>query len=225
VLNAGVAGYSSHQGLLRFLQEVDSYDPDLLLVSFGWNDAADSSGQPDKAYRIPPWPLVALQRTLVRYRAYLVSMYYLKGNGAEPVTAHGGAHSPRVSVDDYLDNLARFRSEARLREIPIVYLTRPHKIQPDELRKSLTWRGSVPKYNTALLDWAKHQGVTVLDIQGIFERLPSELFSDECHFTPQGYQRMAEAVREHIGSGTNGSLRAEQCNPRKETLEGPLAGR
>ena len=42
--NAGVAGYSSHQGLLRFLQEVDRYQPDHVLVSFGWNDAAEAIG-------------------------------------------------------------------------------------------------------------------------------------------------------------------------------------
>ena len=59
VMNAGVAGYSSHQGVLRFLQEVDRYQPDLVLVSFGWNDAAEAIGQPDKTFKIPPWPMVA----------------------------------------------------------------------------------------------------------------------------------------------------------------------
>ena len=62
VLNAGVAGYSSHQGVLRFLQEVDRFQPDLVLVSFGWNDAAEAIGQPDKTFKIPPWPMVVCQR-------------------------------------------------------------------------------------------------------------------------------------------------------------------
>jgi lysophospholipase L1-like esterase len=220
VLNAGVAGYSSHQGLLRFLQEVDCYDPNLLVVSFGWNDAAESSGQPDKAYTIPPWPVVALQRTLVRYRAYLVLMYYLNGKHAGPITSQGGAPCPRVSIDDYLANLARFQSEARLRGIPIVYLTRPHKIPADELCKSQSWRGSVPRYNTALLDWAKRQGVTVLDIQGIFEGLPSELFSDECHFTPQGYQRMAGLVRDHLASSLDDLTRQAWLGSFTEKMAG-----
>ena len=55
VLNAGVAGYSSHQGLLRFRQQVNQYRPDLVLVSFGWNDVATALGAPDKAFR-PPRP-------------------------------------------------------------------------------------------------------------------------------------------------------------------------
>jgi lysophospholipase L1-like esterase len=217
VLNAGVAGYSSHQGLMRFLQEVDRYDPNLLLVSFGWNDAAESSGQPDKAYRIPPWPMVALQRTLVRYRAYLVSMYLLNRRRAEPVAADAGPGQPRVSIDDYLANLERFRTEARSRGVPVVFLTRPHKIPPGELCKNRTWRRSVPRYNAALIEWARRQNVLVLDIQRIFERLPPGLFSDECHLTPQGYELMAKLVRDHlVGSEDRLTGRAWLDLPAKE---------
>ena len=38
----------------------------------------------------------------------------------------------------------------------------------------------------------------MLDAQHYFEQLPPELFSDECHFTPQGYERMARLVREEL---------------------------
>ena len=82
VLNAGVAGYSSHQGLLRFLQEVDHYQPDLVLVSFGWNDAAEAIGQPDKTFKIPPWPLIVSQRALVRIEP--ISWPCITHNGGEP---------------------------------------------------------------------------------------------------------------------------------------------
>jgi len=206
VINAGVVGYSSHQGLLRFLQEVDQYDPDLLLVSFGWNDAAEAIGQPDKSYRIPPWPLVWSQRALVRYRAYLVLMYYANGWRAKPAAPAGLAH-PRVSLDDYLANLDRFRTESQSRGIPIVFLTRPHRMPPYELSKHPTWRRAVPRYNAVLVDWAELRNVPVIDVQRVFEQLPPALFSDECHFTPQGYQRMGEIVRDEIINGRDGSLR------------------
>ena len=38
----------------------------------------------------------------------------------------------------------------------------------------------------------------MLDAQHYFEQLPPELFSDECHFTPQGYERMAKLVSEEV---------------------------
>jgi lysophospholipase L1-like esterase len=210
VLNAGVAGYSSHQGILRFLQEVDRYQPDMVLVSFGWNDAAEAIGQPDKTFKIPPWPVVACQRALVRYRAYLVLMYYTQKLRAEPPVSAPGPVSPRVSVPDYLANMERFRSEAARRGIAIAFLTRPHKLPPDELSRNQTWRGTVPQYNAALRAWGRALHVPVLDAQQYFETLSPELFSDECHFTPQGYERMARLVREELVTARQGVRRQEE---------------
>jgi lysophospholipase L1-like esterase len=210
VLNAGVAGYSSHQGVLRFVQEVDRYHPDLVLVSFGWNDAAEAIGQPDKTFKIPPWPVVACQRALVRYRAYLVLMYYTQKWRAEPPVAAPGRASPRVSVEDYLANMERFRTEAARRGIAIAFLTRPHKLPPDDLSRNTTWRGSVPGYNAALIAWGRANDVPVLNAQHYFEQLPADLFSDECHFTPQGYQRMAKLVRDELVANKPGSPDADR---------------
>ena len=179
----------------------------MVLVSFGWNDAAEAIGQPDKTFKIPPWPVVVCQRALVRYRAYLVLMYYTQKWRAEPPVAAPGPVSPRVSVEDYLANMERFRTEAARRGIEITFLTRPHKLSPEVLSRNDTWRGSVPSYNAALRAWGLREECAVLDAQHYFERLPTELFSDECHFTPQGYERMAKMVREEIAGekGTNES--------------------
>jgi lysophospholipase L1-like esterase len=206
VLNAGVAGYSSQQGLLRFLQEVDPYQPDLVFVSFGWNDAAEAIGQPDKSFRAPPWPMVFCQRAMVRYRAYLVLMYYTRALRSPPPLLAGGPHHPRVSLEDYLANLDRFRTEALARGIPIVFLTRPHKLSPAVLSHDPTWRGTVPGYNGALVAWAQSRGVSLIDVQHLFEELPSTLFSDECHFTPEGYQRLAELIRDRLRPGPDHAL-------------------
>jgi lysophospholipase L1-like esterase len=224
VLNAGVAGYSSHQGLLRFLQEVDLYDPDLILVSFGWNDAAEAIGQPDKSFRLPAWPLIVTQRALVHYRAYLVLMHYTLRWRTEPPAARSGPVQPRVSVGEYLANLERFRSEAVARGIPIVFLTRPHKLPPEELAKNPTWRGSVPRYNAALVAWAKKQNLNLLDVQRYFELLPPSFFSDECHFTRQGYQRMGELVRDQLVNRTDGILGAAVAVAKNATAPGPFQG-
>ena len=222
VLNAGVAGYSSHQGVLRFLQEVDRYQPDHILVSFGWNDAAQAIGQPDKTFKIPPWPVVVTQRALVRYRAYLVLMYYTQKWRAEPPMATPGPVSPRVSVEDYLANMERFRAEAVRRGISISFLTRPHKLPTEELSRNSTWRGSVPRYNAALRAWGLANHVPVLDAQHYFEQLPSDLFSDECHFTPHGYERMARMVREELDPeklDSNGGERRQAEGQKRETRQ------
>ena len=209
VINAGVAGYSSHQGLLRFLQEIDRYQPDLLLVSFGWNDAAEAIGQPDKTFQIPPWPIVMCQRGLIQYRTYLTLMYYSSGWRAQPPTTTARPVQSRVSIDDYLANLDRFRVEAAARKIPVAFLTRAHKLPPETLSQSASWRGSVPKYNAALVAWARLRNVPLFDVQREFETLPETMFSDECHLTTTGYQHMAEFIRDRLevasGGGPGGS--------------------
>jgi lysophospholipase L1-like esterase len=217
VVNAGVAGYSSYQGTLRFLQEVEEYDPDLVLVSFGWNDAAEAIGQPDKSFRVPPLALVACQRALVRYRSYLVLMYYSRhlriGQPAPAVEPVG----PRVSIADYVANLDRFRDEAEVRGIPIVFLTRPHRLPANQQAKFPTWRGTVPRYNEALLAWARSHGLRVIDTQKFFERQPAASFVDECHFRPEGYLRMGELVYQELVSGAAGPLVAAAERLGRET--------
>ena len=56
----------------------------------------------------------------------------------------------------------------------------------------------MPRYNAALTDWTRSRRLPLIDVQRVFEELPTSLFSDECHFTPQGYQRMAELVRDRL---------------------------
>ncbi len=206
VLNAGVAGYSSHQGLLRFLQEVDRYQPDLLIASYGWNDAAQAAGEADKDFKIPPWPFVMGQRLLVRYRAYLVLMEYTRRLRPSPPAALAYERRPRVSRADYLANLARFEVEARKRGVPILFLTRPHKLEPTVLAQSPGWRGEVPGYNDALRAWARERGAPLIDAQAYFQTMPPEIFSDECHLWPAGYEALARLVASAIHPRPDGSI-------------------
>ena len=198
VINAGVSGYSSHQGLARFLQEVDEYQPDLILAGFGWNDVAQAVGPPDREFRPPPAPLVAIQRRVVRYRSYLVLTAYMRTLFAEPPADEEHLDNPRVSIPDYLANLDRFRAEAASRGIPIVFLTRPHEQPPDVLRAQSNWRRHVPDYNEALRSWTLENNLALIDAQAWFEQQPKGLFSDECHFHPPGNEKLAELVRDRL---------------------------
>jgi lysophospholipase L1-like esterase len=111
----------------------------------------------------------------------------------------------------------RFRTEAARRGIAIAYLTRPHKLPPEELSRNATWRGSVPKYNAALKEWGRANNVPVLDAQRYFEQLPPEIFSDECHFTPAGYERMAKLVRDELVNATQAAPEAARRSARGES--------
>jgi lysophospholipase L1-like esterase len=160
---------------------------------------------------------------MVRYRTCLVLTYYLKKLVAEPPREVGGPFHPRVSLDDYLANLHRFRAEARARGIPIVFLTRPHQAPPDVLKHTGNWRSRVPDYNAALVSWAKDQGVPFIDVQGEFAGRPPTLFSDECHFFPDGYQILAELVyRRLLPDGLQRRVEPPDVPAASETATAPV---
>src|SRR5204862_1220499 len=47
VITMAVPGYTSHQGLAWLRRDIDKLQPDLVVVSFGWNDAS-LSDVPDR---------------------------------------------------------------------------------------------------------------------------------------------------------------------------------
>jgi lysophospholipase L1-like esterase len=195
VVNAGVAGYSSHQGLLRFEQEVGTYRPDLVTVSFGWNDAAEiGAGRPDRDYQ-PSAARVRVLRLLLKSRLYLVLMRYLQPT--KPAAEIRG-YTPRVALPDYLQDMERFADVAARRGALVVFLTRPHREPEAKLRQVSNWEREVPEYNSRLRLWARDRALPLVDVQSTFERAGAAFFVDNCHFTEAGHQRMAETLLEEL---------------------------
>jgi len=194
VLNAGVAGYSSYQGLMRLRLEIAEFQPDIVLASFGWNDLASALGPPDRDFQPPPAGRVYLERILLRYRSYLVLRRYAAG--APPMTS--GEVGRRVPLTDYRANLREFQTVSRAHGADLVLLTRPHR-DGDELlaTRAPNWRAEVPSYNDAVRELSAGIGATLIDVERAFEGR-AELFVDECHFAPDGHQRMAELVRDEL---------------------------
>jgi hypothetical protein len=165
----------------------------LVFVSFGWNDGVRVR-RSDRAYRPPGRTRIALQRVLLKYRAYLTLMYYLH---AWRERVHGGkppALQPRVSARQYVENLRAFIETARRHGAKTVLLTRPY-------RRDLCQDGWDPKHlervegdNRALLALAAETGTPVVDVSRIFRTRHPGLFGDSCHFLWPGNIRMAEIL-------------------------------
>lgn len=190
VVNAGVAGYSSHQGLLRLRQDIERYRPDLILVSFGWNDAADALGVTDRGYRPPATWSVGLQRLLLKYRFFLVAKRWARPSQEPPEIV-----GPRVSLEEYRENLEAFRQTAAAHDAGIVFLTRPHQHTPAELAQSeMGLLRQIPLYNQTLRAFSRESGALLVDVQRDFEVAGPDFFADEAHFTLEGHRRMAKQL-------------------------------
>lgn len=187
VVNAGVWGYSSHQGVAR-TRQVRPYRPDLVTISFGSNDAR-RVGTADADFvgglRDPRW-----SSFLSRWRLGQIVLFLrdaLSGLGS-------GGPRARVAVEAYADNLRAMVVEARTAGSAVLLMTRPYvgtSAQP------LWWKNFAPAYNRATVAVADELDVPVIDLYTHFKDR-DELFADESHFNVTGHRLAAALVIERL---------------------------
>ncbi|MDD5255175.1 MAG: SGNH/GDSL hydrolase family protein [Candidatus Omnitrophica bacterium] len=121
VINAGVPGYTSFQGLMLLEKKVLGYRPDLLIVYYGINDKAGAYRQDKEAPRAPRW-LADAENFLYRFQFYkffnrvALRLRYPPGN---IMTVN------RVSPSNYHRGLKLMASRAAARGIMILFVVRP----------------------------------------------------------------------------------------------------
>ena len=195
VVNGGVYGYSSLQGLRR-LREALELQPDLVVIAFGWNDVAEVAGAADKDYPLPHPLMLQLQRLLLG--THTVRWLLSLRPAAAPPTGFG-LH-PRVALADYRSNLQRMVELARGAGAGAILSTRSHRI----VYPAPNWRYRVKDYNAAVFQVARASDVPLIDAQAMVIERP-ELLADECHFTLEGdrvfAEQLAAVIRQMIEGG------------------------
>ena len=187
VVNAGVYGYSSFQGVLRFKQTLP-FKPDLVLISFGGNDPHRVS-IPDaeftaQVFHSPLFRTKTGQLVVATWNRLLVPREEVK---EEDLVA-------RVSVKQYRKNLAEIIRISKANNIQCVLLTRPFMGASES---AVWWKNFAPPYVDATLEVGRECGVPVIDIHKIFKDREG-LFADESHFTEAGHRFAAETICRRI---------------------------
>lgn len=155
VINAGVGGYSSQMGRQWLEHEIVSYQPDLLIIMYGWNDhwAARAGGR-DRILASSPverWKALLLGsrimqalyqfRSTERVAAWEGSLRRVLNPPAAPAaTAAATDTAPRditlgnrVSLDEYDENLTAMITLARAHNSAVLLVTAPlrHALTPE----------------------------------------------------------------------------------------------
>ena len=125
VFNAGVPGYSSYQGLIMLQEKVIGLNPDLLLVSFGFNDrrtVPDSTWMDggeffERDYRAQTRMQNLRKSYLVRFVFWLFKM-----DEKIPVIED---YVVRVDKFDYKNNIENIIRTAEAAEIPVILFSIP----------------------------------------------------------------------------------------------------
>lgn len=185
VVNAGVWGYTAFQGLAR-LEEVLPLEPDVVLISFGANDA-HRVRVPDRDYASWRSPLDESLGDLRLYQAFVA----WRDRSRE---AAGGALVPRVSLEDYRALLETMVERCEERGIAVVLLTRPFQ---GKSHRPDWWKNFAPDYNRATLEIAAEHELLGLDVHERFDG-EAELFVGESHFNDRGNRVMAKYIADQL---------------------------
>ena len=189
VINAGVWGYTSYQGRQRF-KEMLAFHPDMVLVSFGGNDAHPVT-VPDAAYVRQHDRIEQISRATSKLR---VAQLAVAGWDRAQMMTSGGTMVPRVGVDDYKAHLRDIVREGKAGNVRVVLLTRPYV---GESSDPASWKTFAPAYREATIEVGQEAGVPVIDVYTVFKDHP-DVFDDEAHFGVKGHRMAAELLHAEI---------------------------
>lgn len=124
VVTMAVPGYTSHQGLAWLRREIDSLKPDLLTISFGWNDASLSDVTDSEAIKTN-WQAVTVRWLVDHSQAFAHATHWLRAR--QPPSARVVRPAPRVSEQNYLHNMIAMAQLGRQKQAAVIMLAAPYR--------------------------------------------------------------------------------------------------
>jgi lysophospholipase L1-like esterase len=167
-----------------------AFHPDLVLVSFGGNDAHPVT-VPDAEYVRQHDRIDQIARASKKLR--LAQLAVAGWDRAQLMTS-GGTLGPRVSLDDYKSHLREIVREGRARGVRVVLLTRPYVGSSTD---PASWKTFAPAYNAATMEIGRENDVLVIDVYAAFKDHP-DVFDDEAHFGVAGHRMAAELLHTEL---------------------------
>lgn len=161
VFPMAVPGYTSSQGLLWLQRDIDMLKPDLLVVSFGWNDASFSATA-DRHTLKSSWLVVDLRWLIDHSQAFAHATQWLRKRSAEPAVPKPVS---RVSEMEYVANFESIVRLANAKQARVIVMAAPYRDEttnPPEAKL-------MTSYRAALRENMQRDGVTYLEIPQLTE--------------------------------------------------------
>lgn len=211
-VNLALAGYTSHQGRVLAEMYVPSFDPDLVVVYFGWNDHWRARGAVDSQKQVAPAPSSSGQW----FAAAGKNLRLVQGVQALAARSRGSngselLDSVRVPPDQYRINLQAIESICGQNGAPLLFLTAPSSFHRFGVKRFLIEWGLVAdeqsaidlhqEYNRIVREVAVASGTLLLDLDSEFEPradLEQVMMRDGIHFTPDGLSVVAIRIAQFI---------------------------
>ena len=205
VITMAVPGYTSHQGLAWLRRDIARLQPDLLTVSFGWNDAS-SSDVPDRDAIRTSWYAVGVRWLVDHSQAFAHATRWLRAREALKQQAESKTQSQirprpavRVSQQEYLDNMLAIVDLARQRRTATIIIAAPYRDHSSEAPEA----DLMLQYRMALGSTMRQRGVPFLEIRELTEdAYPANegWFGERIHPNHMGHRLMASELVKLIAS-------------------------
>jgi len=214
VINAGVPGYSSYQGMRLLEEKFGEWDKDLVICYFGPNDcdAAFLYGDSEQ----PSDRLLSVRRVLSHSRLYQwFGLWTARGLRARAVSKDQPTASRteeewwqtrrfadqirrRVTPLEMVENYKRITQLAGQQGFRVIFVTCPYVRRPGGPWTDIR---VLARYNDAVRQMASRTGATLIDADALFRRPRGDaLFAtgDPIHPNAKGHAIIAQAILDEM---------------------------
>lgn len=203
VINCGVPGYSSFQGVTMLREYQPIIKPDFVTICYGWNDHwAAGFDTEDKDQRTPWQTILDLQNAFSTSHLYRSLKYVLLAKYEKQKEYTYDRQSPhyRVSLEDYRVNLTAMIEFCRSNGIAPILITAPVGDAAPELESPMEQYHA--RYNDVVRALASAMNVPLVDAAAIFQSHPEFYDSpktDFIHYNSKGAVEIATRLAELVG--------------------------
>jgi lysophospholipase L1-like esterase len=211
VFPMAVPGYTSYQGLAWLRRDIDYLEPDLVIISFGWNDASLSDA-PDRETIRTDWYPVAVRWLIDHSQAFAHAVNWLR-NRNKPAQTVNRWPVPRVSELEYVRNIEAIVRLVRSKRAGVIVMGAPYRdsiTNPPEAERMMNYR-------TQLRTSMQQKNVPYLEILELTEAagtVNAGFFGELIHPNHMGHRLIAsELLKVMAKNGTLGQLKVPEFIP------------
>lgn len=196
VVTMAVPGYTSHQGLAWLRRDINLLDPDLITVSFGWNDVSFSDAA-DREAIDTGWRAVGVRWLIEHSQAFAHATRWLRSRQPPAATIRRPVN--RVSEQEYLNNFREFIRLAKAKGTRVIIIAAPYRDRTTNPPEAAL----MEKYRAALGSLAKQNEIPFLEVLELTEAAyPSNLgwFGELIHPNHMGHRLIASELLELLAA-------------------------
>lgn len=177
VINAGTPGCTSFQGLCFLLTQGFEFQPDLVIVTYAFNDMREAPFNDIEAALSNLWTTGFSQRQLVQ--------------GMDATAKEDTRHRRRLTEGEFLDAMIEIGMASRRKGAEVLYLSWPyeyaitHGVNPEDYWNLFPYLSDATK-------------APYIDLVEVFKNAEERPYLDDIHANKSGCELVAQRIARHI---------------------------